>query len=274
VRPSQRAAITNFWKNSGTSLLFAAALLGPISISRGEEAKPESFDVLTVGPVNYSNVLVQTKTKNDLFIKHASGFANIKVKDLNRSTQLQLGYVIETPVTNAPVRAFTAPKFQIDPRLEEAAEQIVWETREALAPIPRKYIYEAGGILFFFYLLFCNCCRLICRKSANEPRFSALVWLPVFKQIPLLKAAGMNAWFFLLNLLPPLLPILYIVWSFKIARARGKGVGTGWLLLLPVVNLFAFLYLAMSRGAGEPEDDDRHDRGVITLYHDKRRPAA
>jgi len=275
VRPSQRTIKTNFLKKSGAALLVAAACLNPGSISRGEEAaKPETYDVLTAGSVSYTNVSVQTRTKTDLFFRHSTGFGNIKVKDLDRSTQLRLGYVIEDPKTNAPARTFTAPKVEIDPRFEELAEMIVWETREALAPIPRKYIYEAVGIFCFLYLLFCNCCRLLCRKSAHEAKFTGLVWLPIFKQIPLLKAAGMNAKWFLLNLLPPLMPFLFIVWCFKIARARGRGGLTGLLLLLPVTNIFAFLYLALSRGAGEAEEDDRADRGVITLYHDKHRPAA
>ena len=74
----------------------------------------------------------------------------------------------------------------------------------------------------------------------------ALVWLPLFKQIPLLRAAGISPGWFLAILIPPVYFIVYIVWSFKIARARGKSPFVGLLLLLPVLNVLAFLYLALA----------------------------
>ena len=100
------------------------------------------------------------------------------------------------------------------------------------------------GALFLVYLFFCYCCRLICRKVGQKS--VALLWLPLFKHIPLLRAAGINPAWFLAILLPPVYLIVYIVWCFKIARARGKSAFVGLLLLLPVLNVLAFLYLALA----------------------------
>jgi hypothetical protein len=272
VKPCRWIINRSFWIASAAAVLLAAVL---VTASGAEESKPETYESLTIGPVTYSNVVVQTKTRTDLFIKHTSGFANLKVKDLDKSTQLQLGYLLEEPAPDsAAVGVFKKPAIEIDPRLEEWKEQIIWETEEAVAKIPPKIVYATLGGLFLLYLLFCNCCRLICRKTIYESSALGLVWFPMLKQIPLLKAAGLSGWCFLLNFIPPLWPILYIVWSFKIAKARGKSSLAGWLLLLPLLNVFAFLYLAFSRGANESEDDERGNRGIISLYQDNPRNAA
>jgi hypothetical protein len=43
----------------------------------------ERFDWLTVGSTTYSNVTVLNKTRTDMFISHAWGMANIKVRDMD-----------------------------------------------------------------------------------------------------------------------------------------------------------------------------------------------
>lgn len=255
---------------------FSAAILAaatPVPVS--EEQKEEAYPILNVGDVAYSNVVVKTKTRTDLFISHASGFANVKVRDLDRSTQLQLGYQVEPETdTNEATLTFSTEKIvedlesRIPPEFEEKYEQAVWEAREMMAQLPPWFPYVLLGGCALLYLLFCNCCRQICRK-AGKPA-GPLVWLPVFKQIPLLRASGLSGWWFLINFIPPLPVILYIVWSFKIARARDKGPVIGLLLLLPVLQIFAFLYLAWSSGQGDPTPEEREARKVISLFHDKR----
>ena len=231
------------WKYGLGLALFALASLA----SGRAETPPEFYPTLTAGKTTYTNVKVLTKAKFDLFVQHAGGMASIKVKELDKSTQLQLGYtMVEPPPTNAPARA-RVPALQdieIDPVYEEYYEKAVWESQEFINQFKPEVVYGAMGALFLVYLFFCYCCRLICRKVGQKA--VALVWLPLFKQIPLLRAAGMNRGWFLTNLIPPVLLIVYIVWCFKIARARGKSAIVGFLLLLPVINIFAFLYLALA----------------------------
>jgi hypothetical protein len=232
----------SLWKYGLTLACFALASL---VAGRAAEARPEFFPTLKAGSVTYTNVKVLNKAKSDLFVQHAGGMASIKVKELDKSTQLQLGYTLVDPSpTNAPARVPTLKDIELDPQFEELYEQVVWESREALKQFPPEVTYGALGALFLVYLFYCYCCRLICRKVGQKA--VALVWLPLFKIIPLLRAAGMNRGWFLTLLIPPVFVIVFIVWCFKIARARGKSPIVGLFLLLPVLNVLGFLYLALS----------------------------
>ena len=253
--------------------LVCMAAAAPLPLTEGE--KEETYAVLHVREVTYSNVVVKTKTKTDLFFSHTNGFANIKVHDLDRSTQLQLGYQVEAdPSTDSAALNFTPEKIveqiemQIPLKAREQWESTVWETQEMMAQLPPWFPYAVLGAFALLYLLFCNCCRQICRKSGQPA--GPLIWLPVLKQIPLFRAARMSPWCILTNLLPPVWLILYIVWAFKIARARDKGPVIGFLLLLPGFQIFAFLHLAWSAGQGDPTPEEREGRKVISLYHDRR----
>jgi uncharacterized membrane protein YhaH (DUF805 family) len=92
---------------------------------------------------------------------------------------------------------------------------------------------------------------LICKKIGQEP--GVLVWIPILQVFPMLRAAGMSAWWFVALLLPVLSFVATILWCVKICRARGKSSWLGLLLLLPVTNLFTFLYLAFADGSDENE---------------------
>jgi hypothetical protein len=233
------------WKYGLGLALFALATL-TTTTGRAAEARPEFYPTLKVGSITYTNVKVMNKAKYDLFVQHAGGMASIKVKELDKSTQLQLGYtLVEPPSTNAPARVVpTFQNIEIDPAYEERYEWIVWESQELLNQFKPEVVYGAMGALFLVYLFYCYCCRLICRKVGQKA--VALVWLPLFKIIPLLRAAGMNRGWFLTIVIPPVFVIVFIVWCFKITRARGKSAFVGLLLLLPVLNVIAFLYLALS----------------------------
>src|ERR1043165_6138768 len=52
----------------------------------------EHLDALRVGQDVFTNVTVMTKTSKDIFFKHAHGFGNAKLRDLDRPTLLTLGY--------------------------------------------------------------------------------------------------------------------------------------------------------------------------------------
>ena len=120
-----------------------------------------------------------------------------------------------------------------------------------IAAITPRMIFAVLGIAFLFYLFFCYCCRLICEKTGNPP--GALIWLPVFKLFPLLRAAGMSPWWFLAYFVPVLNVIALVLWSLKIAQARVKSAWVAIFLLLPVTWFFAVLYLAFSAAAPKEE---------------------
>jgi hypothetical protein len=256
-----------------TRLFCAAALLALAVVIpvRAAETKPEIIESLTVGPVTYTNVQMLSRTKSDVFIRHVGGVINIKIKDLDKSTQLQLGYhLADVASTNAvAVTRSAMPDIRIDPRFEELTEQVIWESQEFLSKVSPRVLQAAAGVAFVLYLLFCWCCRQICRKAGQTS--VGLVWLPLLKQIPLFRAAGMSPWWIVTNLLPPVFVIGFIVWCFKIARARGKGPLTGILLLLPVFNVFAFLYLAF---ADRLASDDQDSGKLFSMPQQSRRTAA
>jgi hypothetical protein len=122
-------------------------------------------------------------------------------------------------------------------------------------------ILAALGIVFFFYLLFCFCSQLICKKAGYEPGF--VVWVPVLQLIPLFRAANMSPAWLLACLLPVLNIVAHIVWSVKISRARGKSMFTALLLVLPVTSPLAFLYLAFSRAAPKKSEKKQVCRAPI-----------
>ena len=253
-----------FW----SAALLAVAVTCPL---RAEEPQSETFESLNVGLRSYTNVTILNRSKSDLFIRHAGGMANIKVRDLDKSTQLQLGYMLaDATPTNASALTFrrnSLPRVEFDSRYEEMAEKIIWESQEYLARVDASFYSVAGGRVFVLSLSFCWCCHLICRKAGLEG--VGLVWFPLLKQVPLLRAARMSPWWLLANLLPPVFLISYIIWSFKIAKARGKSAFTGFLLLLPGLNVLAFLYLAFSDLLSNPDDG----QGKMVTFQQRRTAA-
>jgi hypothetical protein len=125
------------------------------------------------------------------------------------------------------------------------------QAQEWVRSLPQSTIYCAWALMVLLYLSFCHCCRLIC-KRAGKPA-GPLVWLPVLKIFPLLRAAGMSAWWFLSFFALVGFVIVPVIWPFKIAKACGKGPAVGLFMLLPVLNILAFLYLAFSGGGARKE---------------------
>ena len=125
-----------------------------------------------------------------------------------------------------------------------------------------KALWVGVGMVLLFYLFHCYCCMLICRKAGHPP--GLLVWLPGLQLIPLLRAAGMSAWWFLAFFVPLLNLVPSILWPFNIAKTRGKSVWVAIMLLLPITSIFAFLYLAFSNGAAAEEDEGSESK-VMSL---------
>jgi len=273
------------WRVRGYRFLLG---LGLVLASLTLCAEDEKFDVLETANGTYSNVTVLSKTRTDIFIQHAGGAANVKLRDIDDEILTRLGYKVapkKEPMKPlaVPTQLITNVTRQLEANPQVQALEQKWQTdmQSKLPPMSKGMILGVlGGILAVFlavYLFFCYCCMLIVRKTDHKP--GLLVWFPILQMIPLLRAAGMSPAWFLVWLSPVLagsvafsslrdgglgpmtfvLPIaqlanlvVYVVWIFRIVSARGKSLIWAILLLLPITNFFAFLYLAFSNGQ-EPQ---------------------
>jgi hypothetical protein len=229
----------------------------------------ETYPSLVVGPDTYTNVLILSKTRYDIFFKHRHGMGNVKVRDLDPSTAMKLGYQVEQPRQNKIQEALQIPvltRLESDPQFQEAEERWVAAASEYLERFDDSVAYSIVAMIVLTYLLFSYLCRCICVKTSNPP--SPLIWVPYLKQIPMFKAAGMSPWWALTMFIPPVYLVASILWCFKIVQARGKKVIFAVMLLLPVTNIIAFFYLALS-GDGSEKDDSN---GVINLSDSNNPP--
>lgn len=242
-------------------------------------AVEESFPLLEVGTHTYTNVTVTTKSKTYVFILHSQGMTNLKVSELPPETLKTLGYAEPTPpkTNNAATEWAKQTIAKIEaPKLKNVETQLqdTWNRSGVAEMLPfkvpefnEKFLVQLAGASVVLYLFNCFCWMLICRKTGHKP--GLLVWLPLLKLFPMLKAARMSAWWFLGFLLPGLNVIAYIIFCFKIADARGKTALIGFLMVLPVLNLLPFLYLTLSDGVpseSRPQKDKKEKRvEIMTL---------
>lgn len=239
---------------------------------------------LTVDGETYTDVTITSKSATDLFITHSGGFASLKVYNLDMDTKILLGYESAKPKTALPANIDIA-QISEDPKVEEVRQQVIAQWEQYLGGVESTHIIAVaaaiGGLL---YLFTCFCFQSICKKTGNEP--GLLVWLPILQMFPLLKAAGMPAWWFFIFLISSLSPLIgvammnsmgpspillvlvlphllaivgSIIWCFKIFQARGMSMWLGIFLLLPVTNIFAFLYLAF--GSSPVHNVEKSERG-------------
>ena len=231
-------------------LILGVAVVCPI----GALAKTEqTFDMLQIGTHRYTNVTVTANTKTYVFLMHAGGILNLKVIDLPQDVRDKLGYTstpTEGTTKSGDAAAWlkkSAAKIEL-PALKQFEQKL---TQNGVTPgskihLEKNQLYVILALAVVFYLGFCHCCSLICKKTGQEP--GVLIWLPILQIFPLLRAAGMSGLWFLAYCVPVLNIIAQLVWAVKISRARGK---TGWVaffLILPLTSFFAFLYLAFSEG--------------------------
>jgi hypothetical protein len=185
---------------------------------------------------------------------------SIKITDLPNDVREQLGYMVAVdPALQAKTNRFRFSGFssQIKSGTNGVAVfarelsglgdkikpfQTEWQARLDQSNIQMTPQVMYGGLAFLvaLYLFFCYCSHLICLKAAGSS--SLLVWVPILQIIPLLRAAGMSGWWFLISVIP----ITPIVWAVNIARTRKKTLWTSFFLILPVTTPFAFMYLAFS----------------------------
>ncbi len=265
----------NRWKSYRYIGLFllalaSAGLMALPSVARADTE--QTFDTLQIGTHTYHNVTVTTKTKNYIFILHSAGMTNLKVADLSPELRKQLGYVdesVQNHTNNASAWAkHTLAKLET-PKVKGVETQVVNTWRNELAkaqaglpPLTPRLLWIALAVGVVTYLFFCFSCSRLCQKTGQDP--GILVWLPVFQLFPMLRAAGMSAWWLVLCLIPGINLIPQVVWSVRITSVRGKNMLLALLLFLPVFNLLAFLYLAFADGTA-PRKQERRPVEIMTL---------
>ncbi len=214
-------------------------------------AEEQTLPLLSTKSGTYTNVTVTTKKKDYIFILHAGGMGNIRVSELTDEALVELGYATEPKKTSSGSPIVLAK--EILPTVEAKLQPIQntlqttlgtqLPTRNFSLGSAKAFLAIVAGTIVAIHLFFSYCCHLILIKSKKAP--SILCWIPVLQWIPLLRAAEISGWWFLGLLLP--VPIVPIMWAFKIAKVRGMGPLMGVLLILPITGFFAFLYLAFKR---------------------------
>lgn len=180
--------------------------------------------------------------------------ASFRVEELSRSLQKDLGYIVEPEEKPRPsLTALPAALQEVDPKYREMQERLEDQFVNWLKSVDRQLVWGILAGIVVAYLFFCYCCMLVCQKAGYKP--GIWIWIPIIQVIPMLRAAGMSGWFFLLLLIPFVGSIVGIMWSFKICQARKKSSWLGLFLLLPVIREFTFLYLAFADSLQAEENE-------------------
>jgi hypothetical protein len=212
--------------------------------------------LLRSGTDVFTNVTVYGKSETDIFIRHSRGMGNVKIARLDDPTLIALGIKSAPSATAAApadgdgnstavqkVKAsFAAANFKLP------SEAAMLGAISRFQPTPDK-LMMALAIATIAYRFSCYCLKQICVKAGTKP--GVLVWFPVLQMFPLLRAARMPAWWFIMFLIPVLNLLAHILWCVRIAQACGKGNLVTVLLILPGTNVLALLYLAFSSGNEE-----------------------
>ena len=232
----------------------------------------QSFDLLRIGATTYRNVTVTTRSKDYIFILHSTGMTNLKVGDLPADVRTKLGYAdpaATSAQTNASALWARQTLSKIDlPQVKQFEQQLMgWSgigpasIESSVEELSPKGLLVVVAILLALYLFHSYCCLLICAKAGSPP--GALVWVPLLQLFPLLKAAAMPLWWFVVFLVPGLNVIAHIVLCIKLAQARRKTFLVALLLIFPLSSPFAAAYLAFSGGRPRRKDDRRIE--IMTL---------
>lgn len=231
-----------------------AVLLIWVSVSHLRATDIE-LALLRSGTDVFTNVTVYGQSQTDLFIKHSRGYGNVKISSLDNAT-LRLLKLGGAPAEEVTVEAVSVKAAASVATLKARLSGMQWKMpseAEALGLISKVRLSpNILAVALIVYLLYCVGLKLICLNAGSRP--GLMIWIPVLQMFPVLRAARMSAWWFVVFLIPLLGVLAHIVLCVKIARACGKGALVAVLLILPGTNLLAFLYLALSTGTGEPEE--------------------
>lgn len=237
--------------------------------------------VLHAGGQFYSNVTVTSKSASHLFINHSRGFAGVKLTDLDHQTLIDLGYAqpdkpppppprLQQQLSKLNLQQFSLNNFNRNEwtaKIHEANGQVSIQIHGQSFLLDSNFVKGVLWSIGLTYLLFCYCSMLICRKAGTKGGLWCCI--PIIQVFPLLRAAGMSAWFVLLLLLPVINLFVSIAWCVKICRVRGKGPLATFFLILPVTSPLAFLYLALS---SDGSDSDSGSGKVHLSYEASSQP--
>ena len=221
----------------------------------------EIVPVVRTKTETFANVTLVSRTATHLFIQHSRGMATIKIASLDAETlnQFGIGGGGNVPASTAAAPSKTSAVAATTAAASARCSKMLQSLQKGLPPGLATFIVRSWlvvlALFLGLYLFHCYCAKLLCEKAGGKP--GALIWLPVLQSFPLLRAAGMSAWWFLAFLVPVLNLVAPLVWCLNISKVRGKGVLTAILLFLPVTGLFTFLYLAFSSGGRSASDGAR-----------------
>ncbi len=121
-----------------------------------------------------------------------------------------------------------------------------------------KALVSGLGILaivaiVFFVILVCflfvsYCYKRICAKAGHDA--GVLVWIPLLRMIPLVQAAGLPIWTFILILVPVVNFFFFFYLFWNLFERAGHPGWLALLFILPIVNICVFLYVAFSARPG------------------------
>jgi hypothetical protein len=227
----------------------------------------DKLECLMVNHEVYSNVVVQSKTRTHVFFNHDRGFGSVKLSDLSTANLRALGFAAPEAAETAETASPPPTKVSlIAPQLLEKTKAMNLPINDIL-PLVMKMMWVLAGIALACHFIVSFCFKQICRKAGEEPGIA--IWLPIFQMFPLLKAAKMSPWTFLLFLLPVVNMIIGLFWCIRLCQALGKSPILGVLLFLPLTNIIVLFYLAFSGDSGASEDSS-----VIKLDYPAPLPSA
>lgn len=224
----------------------------------------ERFDTLVVNHQVYSNVVVQSRTRTHLSFNHDKGFASVKLSDISPTSSKAMGYEAEDSGKGSRSSPKTVAA-RMAPELLKKTMAMSGPVQEVLLPKIMQMLWIIVGVLVLGHLIVSFCFMSICHKAGKEPGLA--VWIPIIQMFPLLKAANMSGWTFLLFLLPLVNVLATLMWCVKICQALNKGPLLGLLLFLPATGIFVLFYLAFSGG------DESEEPQVIKLDYPETLPS-
>ena len=215
---------------------------------------------------SYTNVTVAGKGGTNIYIKHAGGMSNLKIEELAPDAQQSLGYAVATSAKDEAGAGSNA--LRIRRHVGESTQYLEVQFANGVNLQAGDWEIQLGftslAAITLLYLLFCCSARLLCKKTGTEP--GILIWLPILQIFPLLRAAGMSAWWFLALLVPVLNLVAWLGWCVNIVISRRKNLWWALFLILPATNVLAFLYLAMASA------DETRSAGQGTSIHGRAQP--
>jgi len=242
LRTADRSHMKNDLTNGGIWVALAALLVGLATASGEDEGMVE----LKTRTATYTNVTVARKDATNIYIRHAGGMANVKLEELAPDAQRSLGYASGFSHMDELGADSQAPRIKRAAGEPAPFFQVEFNKGVYLVVANREIYLDhwilaclAGG-----YILFCCCSFLLCKKTGTEP--GILIWFPILQLFPLLRAAGMSGWWFLMVFIPVLNVVAWLGWCVNIVIQRRKSLWWALLLILPVTNVTAFVYLSLA----------------------------